>query len=107
MIPWKFHKDLFNTDFENLFWKVRKKYRFSKKSEKNSDKTAEEKLVFFTFSELLGPKEKREAETFPEIWKKVEITAPYWISCSWTQLQWRLCEIPPPPAERGRVYGTF
>jgi hypothetical protein len=28
---------------------------------------AEEKLVFYTFSELLGPKEKREGETFPEI----------------------------------------
>jgi hypothetical protein len=27
---------------------------------KNSDKMAEEKLVFFPFSELLGPKEKRE-----------------------------------------------
>jgi hypothetical protein len=35
---------------------------------KNSDKTAEEELVFFnTFSELLGSKEKREGETFPEI----------------------------------------
>jgi hypothetical protein len=28
---------------------------------------AEEKLVLYTFSELLGPKEKREGETFPEI----------------------------------------
>jgi hypothetical protein len=34
---------------------------------KNLYKTAEEKLVIFTFSELLGPKEKRERETFPEI----------------------------------------
>jgi hypothetical protein len=24
----------------------------------------------------LGPKEKREGETLPEIWKKVKITAP-------------------------------
>ncbi len=37
------------------------------KVDKNSDKTAEEKLVFFTFSELLGPKEKREGETFSEL----------------------------------------
>jgi hypothetical protein len=38
-----------------------------RKSPKNSDKTAEEKLVFFTFSELLGLKDRREGETFPEI----------------------------------------
>jgi hypothetical protein len=28
---------------------------------------AEEKLVFFTFSELLGLKARREGETYPEI----------------------------------------
>ncbi len=46
MIPWK---DRINTDFENCFWKVWKKYRFSKNSEKKSDNTAEEKLVFYIF----------------------------------------------------------
>jgi hypothetical protein len=35
-----------NTDFRN--------------SQNNWEKTAEDKLDFFTFSELLGPKEKRE-----------------------------------------------
>ncbi len=43
------------------------KIQIFEKVEKKSDKTAEEKLVFFTFSELLGPKEKREGETFPEL----------------------------------------
>jgi hypothetical protein len=50
------------------FEKFSKKYRFLKKVGKNSNNTAEEKLVFlYTFSKLLGPKEKREGETFPEI----------------------------------------
>jgi hypothetical protein len=44
-----------------------RKIQIFEKVEKNSDKTAEEKLVFFTFSELLGPKEKREGEIFPEL----------------------------------------
>jgi hypothetical protein len=43
------------------------KIQIFEKVGKNLDKTAEEKLVFFTFSEPLGPKEKREGETFPEI----------------------------------------
>jgi hypothetical protein len=71
MIPWKFREDLFNTDFEKLVLKSLEKIQIFEKVKKNSDKTAEEKLVFFiTFSELLGPKEKREGETFPELWKK-------------------------------------
>jgi hypothetical protein len=50
-----------------LVLKSSEKIQIFEKVGKNSDKTAEEKLVFFTFSELLGPKEKREGETFPEI----------------------------------------
>jgi hypothetical protein len=57
--------------------KSSEKIQIFEKVRKNSDKTAEEKLVFFTFSELLGPKEKREGETSPKIRKKVKITAPY------------------------------
>ncbi len=42
------------------------KIQIFRKSRKNLDKTAEEKLVSFTFSKLLGPNENREGETFPE-----------------------------------------
>jgi hypothetical protein len=47
--------------------KSSEKVQIFEKVEKSSDKTAEEKLVFFTFSELLGLKEKRKGETFPEL----------------------------------------
>jgi hypothetical protein len=42
------------------------KIQIFEKVGKNLDKTAEEKLVSFTFSELLGPNENREGETFSE-----------------------------------------
>jgi hypothetical protein len=47
--------------------KSSEKIQIFEKVEKNSDKTAEEKLFFYKFSELLGPKEKREGQTFPEL----------------------------------------
>jgi hypothetical protein len=40
--------------------KCSEKIQIFEKVRKNSEKTSEEKLFFFTFSELLGPKEKRE-----------------------------------------------
>ncbi len=48
-----------------------------RKSPKKFGQNSWREISFFTFSELLGPKERREGETFPEIWKKVKITAPY------------------------------
>jgi hypothetical protein len=59
------------------FEKFGKNKNFRKSQKKFGQNGWRETSFFFTFSELLGPKEKREGETFPEIWKKVKITAPY------------------------------
>jgi hypothetical protein len=59
------------------FEKFRKNINFWKSLKKFGQNGWREISFFFTFSELLGPKEKREGETFQEIWKKVKITAPY------------------------------
>ncbi len=79
MIPWKLLPEKRSVEYWvwKLVLKSSEKIQIFKKVGKNLDKTAEEKLVFITFSELLGSKEQREGETFPEIWKQVKITAPH------------------------------
>jgi hypothetical protein len=58
-----------------LVLKSSEKIQIFEKVGKNSDKTAEEKLVFCTFSDFLGPKEEGRVD-IPRNMKKVIITAP-------------------------------
>ncbi len=58
------------------FEKFGKNIDFRKSPKKFGQNGWREISFFNTFFELLGPKERREGERFPEIWKKMKITAP-------------------------------
>ncbi len=81
MIPWKFCKDLFILTSKISFEKIWKNTDFRKSRKKFGQNGWKETNFLNTFSEPSGPKEKREGETSPEIWKKVKITAPYCAVC--------------------------
>jgi hypothetical protein len=77
MIPWKFCKDLLNTDLENWFWKFRKKYRFLKKSKKIRPKWQKWQCFFWYFLNTRVLRKAGMGETwslFEKMWKSLHPT---------------------------------
>ncbi len=89
MIPWKFCQDWLNTDWENWFWNVWEKYRFSKKSEKIRKKPLKRNYFFHIFW-TLGSQGKEGRVDIPRNMKKSEnhctlmyMSTSFSIPCFW------------------------